>query len=97
MIGERRDYRGDIDGGGNSGRGQPADRLQPLHRHGRPGLQQSGQIAVKGGDRQGDADQSVGGQSGQQIEIAQNQRGFGGDGDRMPKASNTSRMSRMIR
>ena len=77
------DDRRDHDRGRNAGLRQLLDRLQPARRRRRARLHRPRQIAVERRHRQRHLDQPALRHGREEIEIAQDQRGFGDDRDRV--------------
>jgi hypothetical protein len=74
---------GDHDGGWDIRRRQPPDRVEPPFRAAREGFHFAGEHGIKRCHRQSHFDQAFLGHWGEEIEIAQDKRGFGDDCNRM--------------
>ncbi|CRI62855.1 hypothetical protein THIOKS1100004 [Thiocapsa sp. KS1] len=82
-IRQARDQRRDQNADRHAGLREPPHDLQASLRRGRPRLQPTGQVRIEARHRDLHRDQSKLGHRDQQVQIAQDQGRFRGDGDRM--------------
>ena len=83
---ERRDHRRHHHRGRHAGLGEPPQGFEPAHRRRRARLHLARQLGVERGHRQRHLGELALGHAGEDVEVAQHQRRFGDDADRMAGA-----------